>query len=75
MVICFIVVVVDDDDDDDDDRYVDCEPDLMEFIKRKEMDGHVFWWRPHKSWELASEFFESLVDPARGHKFALTQKR
>jgi len=55
-------------------RYVDLDPELKLFILKKEEDGHVFWWRPHKSWALASEFFMGIVDPARGDRFTITDK-
>ena len=52
----------------------DLDPELKLFILKKEEDGHVFWWRPHKSWALASEFFMGIVDPARGDRFTITDK-
>ena len=46
-------------------HYVDCSADLLAFIKSKEMDGHVHWFRPEKSWPRVSIFLQRLTDHAR----------
>lgn len=46
-------------------HYVDCSADLLAFIKSKEQDGHVHWFRPKKSWPSVSTFLQRLTDPAR----------